>query len=269
MDSIRADGRRLEYRRVAASRSGAPTLVLLHEGLGCVAMWRDFPEKLAQATGCGVFAYSRAGYGGSDPIELPRPLDYMEHEAQRVLPEVLAAAGIDAPVLLGHSDGGSIALMYAAHAASRPDLPACRGLVLAAPHVFCEDVSVQSIARARDAYEHGDLRARLQRHHQDNVDVAFWGWNRAWLDPGFRTWNIERFLPGVCAPVLLIQGTEDEYGTAAQLRAIERGTAAMVETHLLAGCGHAPHRDQPAQLLALIADFVARLGRVSSTRCGP
>lgn len=254
---------------MAASRAGAPTLVLLHEGLGCVRMWRDFPERLAQATGCGVFVYSRAGYGGSDAIELPRPLDYMEHEAQHVLPEVLAAAGLDAPVLFGHSDGGSIALLYASHAARNPALPACRGLILEAPHVFCEEVSVQSIARARDAYEHGDLRARLQRHHQVNVDVAFWGWNRAWLDPGFRAWNIERSLPGVRVPVLLIQGEEDEYGTAAQLRAIERGTAAPVETHLLAACGHAPHREKPEQTLSLSADFVARLGPISSTRCGP
>jgi pimeloyl-ACP methyl ester carboxylesterase len=225
--------------------------VLLHEGLGSVAHWRDWPARLAARTGCGVFAYSRHGYGGSEPLRERRAVGYMHHEAEIVLPDLLRQAGIARPILFGHSDGASIALLYAAAFPGEP-----RGLVLEAPHVFVEDVSVAGIAAARRVYETTDLRDRLARYHAD-PDGAFRGWNDIWLDPAFRAWNIEDRLAAIRCPLLLIQGEADEYGTRAQLDAI----AARVpdtETALLPG-GHAPHRDDPETVLALTADFVARI----------
>jgi pimeloyl-ACP methyl ester carboxylesterase len=228
----------------------APTLVFLHEGLGCVAMWRDFPAALAAATGMGAFVYSRFGYGKSPPALLPRPLTYMHDEAA-LLPEILDDAKIREAVLVGHSDGGSIALVHAATGDAR-----LRGLALEAPHVLCEDVSVASIAAAREAYDHGDLRVRLARYHGANVDVAFRGWNDAWLDPGFRAWNLEAYLPKIQVPVLVVQGEDDAYGTVAQVDAIERGLRAPFTRCVLPSCGHAPHKDQPARTLAAMQAFV-------------
>ncbi len=216
-------------------------IVMLHEGLGCVAAWRDFPKLVSEATGLGVFVYSRFGYGHSDPVPLPRPLRYMHDEAE-FLPDLLAAEKIERPILLGHSDGASIAIIAAG---SGLDV---RGLVLLAPHVFCEDRSVDGIEKARDAYKHGDLRERLAKYH-DDVDVAFWGWNRAWLDPGFRAWNIEEYLPRISAPVLVVQGDADPYGTLAQVDAIDRGVPAGITRVILPGVGHAPHRERPEETL--------------------
>jgi pimeloyl-ACP methyl ester carboxylesterase len=247
-----AGGLRLEYAWHGSAPDAAPTLVFLHEGLGSVSMWRDFPARLAAATGCGALVYSRAGYGGSDPVPLPRPLRFMHDEALLSLPEVLRAAGVREALLVGHSDGASIALIHAGAGAST----VVRALVLEAPHVFVEDLSIRSIAAAAEAFTTGDLRSRLERHHGANVEVAFWGWNRAWLDPGFRSWNLEEYLPGVRAPVLLIQGAQDEYGTLRQLDAIEQGCAAPVRRLVLEGCGHSPHRDQPDRTLASMAAFV-------------
>lgn len=248
--SIVAAGRRLECAWHGPPPDEAPTLVFLHEGLGSVSTWRDFPRDVAAATGCGALVYSRWGYGRSDAVTLPRPLRYMHDEGLVALPEVLAAATVRDAILVGHSDGASIAIVCAGSVAAR-----VRALVLEAPHVFCEDVSVNSIAAAADAYRTTDLRARLARHHAD-VDGAFWGWNRAWLDPGFRAWNIEEYLPGVRVPALVIQGEDDEYGTIAQVEAIERGSGARVERLLLAKCGHAPHRDRRAETLDAIVRFV-------------
>jgi pimeloyl-ACP methyl ester carboxylesterase len=231
---------------------GAPTLVFLHEGLGSARQWRDFPRKLAAATGCGLLVYSRRGYGGSDPVPLPRPLTYMHEEGERELPALLGDTSITDAILFGHSDGASIALV----AAGSGRAPSVRGLILEAPHVFCEELSVRSIAAARDAYERGDLRDKLRRWHGDNVDVAFWGWNRAWLDPGFAAWSIESYLPCVGVPVLQLQGRDDPYGTEAQLRSIERGASGPVTTLLLDHCGHAPHKDQPAAVLKAATDFI-------------
>jgi pimeloyl-ACP methyl ester carboxylesterase len=253
------DGQHVEAAWWGPPPHAAPTLVLLHEGLGCVALWRDTPARLAQATGCGVFAYSRLGYGGSDPVPLPRPLTYMHDEAAR-LPGVLDAAGVRRAILVGHSDGASIAAIYAG---SRYD-PRVRGLVLIAPHFFTEETGLASIASARDAYEHGDLRTRLARHHRD-VDVAFRGWNAAWLDPGFRAWRIDEFLPYIRVPMLLIQGERDEYGTAAQLRAVEEVAYGPVETLIVPGAGHAPHRDAPDLVLGAVEAFAHRLFRVHET----
>jgi pimeloyl-ACP methyl ester carboxylesterase len=248
---LTAGGRRLEYAWHGPPPEAAPTLVFLHEGLGSVSTWRDFPARLAQATGCGALVYSRAGYGGSDPVPLPRPLRFMHDEA-RVLPAVMDAASVREAVLVGHSDGASIALV---HAGSAPSARV-RGLALQAPHVFCEDVTVRSIQEAARSYREGDLRKALGRHHGANVDVAFWGWNRAWLDPGFRAWNLEEFLPGIRVPVLLLQGEQDEYGTLRQLDAIEAGCAGPVRRLVLPNCGHAPHREQPELTLAAMAAFV-------------
>jgi pimeloyl-ACP methyl ester carboxylesterase len=255
-DYVGVSGQRLECRRIGDGGVDGLGLLLLHEGLGSLSQWRDFPMRLAAAAEHPVFVWSRAGYGRSSAVPLPWPLTYMHDEARDILPGVIAAAGFRRPVLVGHSDGASIAAIYAGSAAS----PNLAGLVLMAPHFFVEDVSVDSIAKARRAYETGDLRERLMRHHGANVDAAFRGWNGAWLDPEFRHWNISEFLPRIRVPVLLVQGAEDEYGTLAQLDTAERLIAGPVKRLVLEKCGHAPHRDQPEQALAAIAGFVAGLG---------
>lgn len=248
-------GARLEYRWIPAATPGLPTLVFLHEGLGCVALWKEFPARVAATTGCGALVYSRAGYGRSSPVTPPRPLRYMHDEGLTVLSELLDTLDLDRVILVGHSDGGSIAAIHAGGA----DRGRLRGLVLMAAHVFNEEISVASIAKAADAYRDGDLRTRLQRLHGDNVDGAFWGWNRAWLDPGFRAWTIEEYLPGIRVPALVIQGRDDEYGSAAQYEAIAARSGGPVELLILDNCGHSPHRDQPdATLDALIRFIQAR-----------
>lgn len=224
-------------------------LVFLHEGLGSIAQWRGTPAAIAELANLPAFVYSREGYGQSSPITLPRPLAYMHDEAAR-LPEILATAGITDPILVGHSDGASIALIAAG--TLNP-----RSIVAIAPHVFVEDISVASIAAAAEAYRTGEFRAKLARYHAD-VDGAFWGWNRAWLDPAFRAWNLEALLPAITAPVLIVQGRADEYGTAAQVHAIERGVSGPCETLFVDGAGHAPFRDAPALVHEAIARFVSR-----------
>lgn len=252
---VRVAESRLEVDRIPGRDSGAPTLVFLHEGLGCVALWRDFPETLVALTGCAGFAYSRSGYGRSDPCTLPQPLTCLHDEALEVLPRLIAAEGIGEHVLVGHSDGASIALIYAG-AARRPDL---LGLVAMAPHVFCEDLSVRSIRRAAEAFASGALRERLARYHGDNVDCAFRGWSDAWLDPGFRHWNIEQFLPAITVPLLVIQGEEDHYGTLAQVRSIERRSGGEVDVRVFPDCGHAPHQERTVECLDAIGSFIGRV----------
>ena len=256
MWTITASGVRLECRWWGEPERAGPSLVLLHEGLGCVAMWRDFPARLHRRTGLPVFAYSRAGYGGSDPAGLPRGIDYMHVEGREVVGAVLDAAGIDDAVLVGHSDGASIAIVHAGEHAGGA-APRVRALVLLAPHVFCEDASVESIRAAGDAYRRGGLRERLARHHGNQVDTAFFGWHHTWLLPEFRHWSIEAFLPEITAPVLLIQGDRDAYGTRAQLDAIERGVSGPVTRTWLEDCGHAPHRERPEETLDAIGTFLA------------
>jgi pimeloyl-ACP methyl ester carboxylesterase len=248
-------GGRIESAWFGPAPSEMPTLVLLHEGLGCVAMWRDFPERLAERTGWGVFAYSRYGYGGSAPCALPRPTSYMHDEALTVLPELLSVAGVGAHALVGHSDGGSIALIHAGGAAR----DCLRGVAVLAPHVFVEDVSVQSIARAGTQFLGSDLPTRLGRYHGVNLDCAFWGWQRAWVSAEFRGWNIEDSLPRIRVPVLAIQGEDDEYGTMRQVQAIAALSGGPVELAKLARCGHSPQRDQPETVLDRLARFVAAL----------
>jgi len=248
---LTAGGHRLEYEHIPG-KPGAPTLVLLHEGLGSLALWRDFPQKLAMATACPVVVYSRYGYGTSDPLAAPHTPRYMHDEALATLPEVRQALGLDDVILVGHSDGASIALIHAG--SGRWPV---RALILEAPHVFVEDVSIKSIAEARLAYETTELRQRLARYHAD-ADGAFRGWNDAWLDPAFRDWNIEEYLAGIACPVLAIQGLDDEYGTPAQIDAIKRGVAGRFEKLVLENCKHSPHRDQEAAVLEAMSDFIAR-----------
>jgi pimeloyl-ACP methyl ester carboxylesterase len=247
-------GKKIEAARHGPEPERAPSLVLLHEGLGSVAMWKEFPQKLAEATGYGVLVYSRPGYGGSDPVDLPRPLTYMHEEAQKILPAVLDEAGVRKAILVGHSDGASIATIYAG---SRQDFRV-RGLVLIAPHFFVEELSVRSIAAAKDAYETGDLRAKLAKYHRD-VDVAFRGWNRAWLDPSFRQWRIDEYLPYIRVPILIVQGEDDPYGTAAQIAVAQEETYCPVEVSMLPNAGHSPQVDRPDETLATIAEFVTRV----------
>jgi pimeloyl-ACP methyl ester carboxylesterase len=225
---------------------------MLHEGLGSVAMWKNFPEQVAKATGCGVLAYSRYGHGKSGRLAEQRSVDFMHHEAKVVLPELLAQNGIQRPILLGHSDGASIALIYAGIWPER-----VRGLVLEAPHIFVEEYGLRSIAAIRKLYESGDLPKKLSRYH-DHVDEMFRGWNDIWLDPRFRDWNIEEYIGAITCPTLVIQGENDEYGTLAQVEAIRRRVTGA-QTVILPRCGHSPHRDQPELAIDAIRRFVAAL----------
>jgi pimeloyl-ACP methyl ester carboxylesterase len=248
---LAVDGRELEVAWWGDINSTRPTMVLLHEGLGSVAMWRDFPAAITARTRCPVMAYSRLGHGTSDPPAAPHTVGFMHDEARR-LPAILDAAGVGQPILFGHSDGASIALIFAAEHPER-----ARALILEAPHVFVEDVSVASIERVTAAYETTDLRNRLAKYHRD-ADVAFRGWSDVWLHPEFLTWNLEALLPRATCPVLLIQGDRDEYGTLRQIDAIARqvsGPAARLE---LANCGHSPHRDQREAVLDAVAGFIDR-----------
>jgi pimeloyl-ACP methyl ester carboxylesterase len=245
---------RLEYRMIGPRPEAAPTIVMLHEGLGSVALWGDFPDRLAAATGLGVFVYSRAGYGRSSPVPLPRPLTYMHDEAFAVVPKLLDAIGFRRGLLLGHSDGGSIATLYVGSVQDHR----VWGLVLIAPHFFVEDISVRSITEARRAYDQGDLREKLARWHA-NVDVAFRGWNDAWLDPAFRKWDITEALAYIRVPILIVQGEDDQYGTRRQIEMAAEECTCPVEAVLIPGVRHAPDREARATTLACITDFTARL----------
>jgi pimeloyl-ACP methyl ester carboxylesterase len=253
------DGRRLEAIHIPAIRPELPTIVLLHEGLGSVGHWKDFPRQLAERTEAGLFVYSRYGHGNSERLDSPRPVSYMHHEAQVVLPEILRQSEIETPVLLGHSDGASIAIIYAG---TFPESPAA--IVLEAPHVFVENITVESIARAKIVYETTDLAEKLGRYHA-HVDSLFWGWNNIWLDPAFRGWNIESYLDTIRCPVLVLQGAQDEYGTVRQIDAI-RARIPSAEWMLLENCKHAPHRDQTEMVLQEIGRF---LNKCLSGRLGP
>ncbi|HEY1310481.1 MAG TPA: alpha/beta hydrolase [Pseudolabrys sp.] len=250
---------KLEYRMIGPRPDAAPTLVLLHEGLGCVGLWGEFPDKLQKATGVGVFVYSRAGYGQSSPVALPRPLSYMHDEARKTMPRLLDAIGFKRGLLIGHSDGASIAAIYAG---SRQDHRVC-GLTLIAPHFFTEDSGIASIVEARKAFETGDLRARLSRWHT-HVDNAFKGWNGAWLDPGFRQWDITEFLAYIRVPVLIVQGEDDQYGTVKQIEIAEQECYCPVEVALLPRARHSPQREAPEPTLKAISGFVERVLRQSA-----
>jgi pimeloyl-ACP methyl ester carboxylesterase len=246
----------LEYRHVGPAPQEAPTLVMLHEGLGSVGLWGEFPEKLAVATGAGVFVYSRAGYGGSMPVMLPRPLTYMHTEALEVLPKLLDAIGFRRGLLIGHSDGASIATIYAGGIQDHR----VRGLSLIAPHFIVEDVSVTSIEGIRREYETGKLKERLARWHKD-VDNAFYGWNGAWLDPKFREWDISEYLSYIRVPVQIVHGAQDQYGTMKQIDVAEAECYCPVDVAIIESAAHSPHREATAATLDAIAGFVNRILR--------
>lgn len=256
---LTAGGKSLEYAIWGPPPSEAPTLVLLHEGLGCTALWRDFPAQLARDTGFGVFAFSRAGYGHSDPAALPRPLDYMTREAVDVLPEVLDAIGLRRGVLVGHSDGATIAAIYAG---SVPDMRV-RGVVTMAPHFFTEEMGLAEIAKAKSAFETGDLGARMAKYHADPAHT-FRGWNDCWLHPDFKAWNVSEVIDYIRVPVLAIQGRQDQYGTLAQIEELDTRCYAPVDKLVLDDCRHVPFLDQPEKVLAEISEFCARLTRIEA-----
>jgi len=245
-------GCRLEYVDYPAHKAGFPVILMLHEGLGCVSMWRHFPERVAALTGCRVIAWSRAGYGHSQPCTEPRTLRYMHREALEALPAFLAGLEIERPLLFGHSDGASIALIFAG---AFPDVPL--GVIAMAPHEFVEDKTLAGILAARDAWTATDLPKRLARHHGDAARV-FAEWNDCWLAPGFREWNIEEYLPAIRCPILAIQGEDDEYATMRQIDVIAEQ---VPDTMLLklSECGHSPHRDQPVVVLWAVDMFVRRI----------
>ena len=251
MSFLKAAGHNLEYEWLGPSPADSPTIIFLHEGLGCVELWRDFPGQLVERTGLGALVYSRAGYGKSDPVTLPRPTRFMHDEAIVVLPQIIEQLQIRDAVLFGHSDGGSISLIYAGAIKRK-----IRALLLEAPHVFAEEFGLQSIRKAQADYEQTDLRAKLQRYHGNNVDCAFRGWNDVWLSPDFLDWNIEEFLPGIEIPLLVMQGDADQYGTWQQVQRIQKGCLGAVQTVLLDNCGHSPHREQQQVTLDLTVAFL-------------
>ena len=242
---------RIEYQWVGAVESAYPVVVFLHEGLGSVGLWKDFPEKFCRENGFTGLVFSRYGYGKSTPrpTEERWPVTFMHAQAHEVLPTFFAKLGLDKPWLFGHSDGGSIALLYAAR---YPE--AVSGIVVAAPHIFVEDITIKNIGAARETYLSTDLRAKIARYH-DDPDSAFWGWNDIWLDPAFRAWNIEDQLALIACPILAIQGEDDEYGTLEQIKGI-KSKAPQVRLLVLPKCGHSPHRDQPEALTQEVAQFI-------------
>jgi len=246
-------GRRLEYRWIGPRPGEAPLIVFLHEGLGSVGMWRDFPDRLAAATGCGALVYGRTGHGGSGKVSGPRPVRYMHDEALDVLPAVFRHFELETAVLFGHSDGASIALIHAgAHAGS------VRALVVEAPHVFVETVSIEGIERITADYATTNLKERLARHHGTNTDSMFRAWSEVWLRPEFREWNIEKYLPAIDCPVLVVQGEDDQYGTLEQVEAVVNQVSGTAESLIVPGCGHAPHAERPDEVLGAAAGFIKK-----------
>jgi pimeloyl-ACP methyl ester carboxylesterase len=244
------DGADLEYRMIGPVPDQAPTIVMLHEGLGSASLWGDVPDRLQAATGAGVFVYSRAGYGASSPVKLPRPLDYMHVEALDILPKLLDTIGFRRGLLIGHSDGASIAAIYAGGVQDHR----VRAVALIAPHFIVEDISIASIAEVKTIYETTNLKEKLARWHRD-VDNAFYGWNGAWLDPKFRKWDISEYLAYIRVPIAIIQGAEDQYGTLRQVEIAQEECYCPVDVTVLDGAGHSPHREVPKATLDAISDF--------------
>lgn len=256
---------RIEHQWIARERTGAPLLVFLHEGLGSLSMWKDFPQRLCEAAGCRGLVYSRPGYGRSTPRHPDElwDVDFMHRQAHEVLPALLEALGIEAqrerPWLFGHSDGGSISLLFAARFAQQVG-----GAIVLAPHIMVEPVTVASIRRAREVYRSGDLRGKLARYH-DDPDSPFWGWNNIWLHPPFAHWSIEEEIRSIACPLMAVQGLDDEYGSLEQIRGIARR---LPQTQLLElkDCGHSPHRDQADQVIASAVKFIHAHTHTTTTR---
>jgi pimeloyl-ACP methyl ester carboxylesterase len=247
---LHINGADLEYRMIGPAPEEAPTIVMLHEGLGSAALWGDFPDQLQAATAAGVFVYSRAGYGASTPVSLPRPMDYMHREALDVLPKLLEAIGFRRGILAGHSDGASIATIYAGGVQDHR----VRAIALIAPHFITEDMGLAAIAETTKAYQTTNLREKLARWHKD-VDNAFHGWSGAWLDPQFRKWDIAEYLAYIRVPVAIIQGADDQYGTVRQVEIAQEECYCPVDVTMLAGAGHSPHREAAAATLDAISEF--------------
>jgi pimeloyl-ACP methyl ester carboxylesterase len=243
-------GQHLEYRWIGPRPADAPSIVFLHEGLGCLGTWRDFPDRMAAATGCGALVYSRMGYGASEPVRGPRPVRFMHDEALDVLPPVIERFKLEEVILFGHSDGASIAVIYAG-----ASIAPVRALILEAPHVFVEPVCVERIARIAQEYETTRLRERLARHHGGNTDSMFKTWTDVWLRPEFLQWNIEEYLPAIQSPVLVVQGEDDGYGTLRQVEAVMAQVKGPASSFVLSGCGHSPHSDRPDDVLEAAARF--------------
>src|ERR1700730_13113633 len=247
-------GSDLEYRMIGPAPDAAPTIVMLHEGLGCAALWGDFSDQLQAATSTGVFVYSRAGYGASTKVALPRPLDYMQIEALDVLPKLLETIGFRRGLLLGHSDGASIAAIYAGGTGDHR----VRGVAMIAPHFVVEDMGGAAIAETRTDYEAAGLKSKLERWHRD-VDNTFYGWNDAWLDPRFREWDISEYLAYIRVPVAILQGADDQYGTIRQIEIAQEECYCPVDVTEIPGAGHQPHREAPGATLAAISEFATRI----------
>ena len=259
--SLSVDGVSLECASWGSPPDKAPTIILLHEGLGSVAMWKDFPKKLTEKTGFGVFAYSRAGYGQSDPVLMPRPVDYMQREAQNTLPPILDQIGFQRGILFGHSDGATIASSYAASVSDQR----VRGLILMAPHFFTEAMGLDAISAAKSAYETGNLKERLAKYHKD-VDMAFRGWKDVWLNSEFQDMNVADCIDYLRIPVLAVQGREDQYGSLAQINEIKDRIYSPLEIAILEQCGHAPHFEQSGKTLEVIKEFTATLERLEQVQ---
>ena len=239
---------------VRSTGTTGPMLVFLHEGLGSIAQWRDFPFAVSLAAHLSAVVYERGGYGNADPLDGPRSIRYIHEEALQSLPEVLRQLQIDDAILIGHSDGGSIALIFAALWPQK-----VRGIITEAAHVFVEDSTLAGIREAVNQYDSTDLPERLLRYHGSNTEAAFRGWSETWLSPAFRDWNIEEYLPGVRCPVLAIQGRDDEYGTPAQVEAIVNGVSGPAEPLIIADCGHVPHHQAREMVLAEMTRFILAL----------
>lgn len=255
-DILSVAGKKFEVRWInAEKKSDRPVLVYLHEGLGSLKLWKDFPDTLCRACQCPGFVFSRLGYAGSDPIALPRKITYLHREALDILPRVVKAAGILDHIIIGHSDGGSIGLIYA----GSPHAVRLRGLVTEATHVFVEKVTLTFLRKTRQAYLTGGLKEKLERHHGKNTETAFWGWNDIWLDPKFIHWNIEKYLKKIRVPVLALQGRQDPYATLDQLTVLP-GRIPDCRIHIIEDCGHAPHLEQKESVLELVKQFIQSLG---------
>jgi len=253
-DFLKLNSKRIEIQWHGKGEKNRPTLIFLHEGLGCTRMWKDFPEKLSQKTGCPALIYSRFGYGSSDPCPLPWKINFMHNQALRILPDLIKKTGIKTYILVGHSDGGSIGIIFSGN----PYIKGLKGLITQAAHVFCEQKTVDCIQQAKINYEHKDLKQRLEKYHGKNTDNAFRGWNDIWLAPSFINWNIEKYLNRINIPMLAIQGKEDQYGTIKQIESI-KSLVKNVKTYMIDDCNHSPHLEQQEIVLNIMTRFIHQI----------
>lgn len=253
-DFLKLNSKKIEIQWHEKGEKNKPTLIFLHEGLGCVRMWKDFPQKVSQKTGCPALVFSRLGYGNSDPCPLPWKINFMHKQALRILPEIIKKADIKTYILVGHSDGGSIGIIFS----GSPCAKGLKGLITQAAHVFCEQKTVESIRQAKINYEHQDLRQLLEKYHGENTENAFRGWNDVWLAPKFINWNIEKYLTRIDIPMLAIQGKDDQYGTIKQIESIKNHVK-HVKPYLVDDCGHSPHLEQQKIVLNIMAEFIHQI----------